>query len=259
VSWQPKALPRPDRVPAAVLVVGHDITDLQHAQRQTLQAERLAVIGQVTAALAHEGRNLLQRMQSGLERLAWRLDGRAEELALLARVQDAQAGLRRLFDDIRTYAAPLKLDVRACHLPAVWREAWAQVRAAFDGRDADLAEDAAADLWCSADPFRLGQVFRNLFENAFAACPGPVRVAVVCRDANLGERRALGVAVRDNGPGFTPEQRRRAFEPFFTTKAQGTGLGMSIARRIVEAHGGRIDLGAGSGPGAEIILFLPRD
>jgi two-component system sensor kinase FixL len=65
--------------------------------------------------------------------------------------------------------------------------------------------------------------------------------------------------IRDNGPGLGPEQRLRIFEPFFTTKSKGTGLGMAIAKRIVEAHGGWIAVGDGAHPGAELIIILPRE
>jgi len=74
--------------------------------------------------------------------------------------------------------------------------------------------------------------------------------------AVLNGRPAWRLAMRDNGPGLTPEQRQRIFEPFYTTKVQGTGLGMAIAHRIVEAHGGQLAVGD-DGPGAEIILTLP--
>src|SRR5207253_6562752 len=101
------------------------------------------------------------------------------------------------------------------------------------------------------------QVFRNIFENALAATPGAAEVTVRCAPTSLDGRPAVLVSVRDNGPGLGAEQRRRIFEPFYTTKTKGTGLGMAIAQRIVEAHGGRI--GVGPGPGAEILLTLPRD
>ena len=64
--------------------------------------------------------------------------------------------------------------------------------------------------------------------------------------------------VEDTGQGMPPEVRQRIFEPFFTTKTKGTGLGMAITKRIVEAHGGQIAVGEGGGPGAEIIVTLPR-
>ena len=81
---------------------------------------------------------------------------------------------------------------------------------------------------------------------------------VACSEASLSGRPALRVSVRDNGPGFPPEHRARLFEPFHTTKPAGTGLGMAICRRIVEAHGGTIEAGPG-GPGAEVAVTLPRE
>jgi two-component system sensor kinase FixL len=101
-------------------------------------------------------------------------------------------------------------------------------------------------------------VFRNLLDNSFAACAGTVKMTVACQDADLSGRPALRVSVRDNGPGLSQEQRERLFEPFFTTKARGTGLGTTIAKRIIEAHGGRIAAGEAA-PGTEILFWLPRD
>ena len=93
--------------------------------------------------------------------------------------------------------------------------------------------------------------------HAFAACTGEVRVELVCDEVD-SDRPALRITVHDNGPGLSAEQRDRIFEPFYTTRPTGTGLGMAIARRIVEAHGGIIAAGNGPGGGAEIILTLPR-
>ena len=115
------------------------------------------------------------------------------------------------------------------------------------------------DMCCQVDPFRLEQVFRNILENSLAACPDPVRIVVRCEATEIDGHPAVRVSVRDNGPGLGPEQRQRIFDPFFTTKTKGTGLGMAIAERIVEAHGGRIAVGDGPGRGAEILLTLPRE
>jgi PAS domain S-box-containing protein len=243
----------------AVLLVGHDVTDLLEAQQRALRLERLAAIGQMSAGLAHESRNALQRGVACLERLAWALQGQPAALDLLARARQAQDDLLRLYEQVREYAAPIRLECRPCDVAAVWREAWAQVVAVCPGRDARLEEEPGpADLGCVADGFRLGQVFRNLFDNALAACPDPARVRVRGGDADLAGRPALRVAVADDGPGLTEEQRRRLFEPFYTTKTKGTGLGLAIARRIVEAHGGQIAAADRAPPGAEIVITLPR-
>jgi signal transduction histidine kinase len=232
---------------------------LRLAQERALQAQRLAAIGQTVAGIAHEGRNALQAIHACGERLAWRLQDRPEALALVEEIHKAEDALRRLFDDVREYAAPVHLERRPCDLAAVWREAWAQAIAGHPDRDARLEEETGGvDLTCEADAFRLGQVFRNAFDNSLAACPGAVCVCVRCAPASLGGRPALRVAVRDNGPGLGAEQRRNLFEPFYTTKTRGTGLGLAIAKRVVEAHGGEIGAGEPAGPGAEIIVTLLR-
>ncbi len=102
------------------------------------------------------------------------------------------------------------------------------------------------------------QVFRNLLENSLAACPDPVEVAFSCISCDLDGRPAARVAVRDNGPGLNTTQLERVFEPFFTTKTKGTGLGLAIVRRVIEAHGGRIEAGS-PGKGAEFVITLPTD
>jgi signal transduction histidine kinase len=101
------------------------------------------------------------------------------------------------------------------------------------------------------------QVFRNLFENSLAACKDPVVIHVQSEQSVLRDAPAIRVCVRDNGPGMSPEQRRRIFEPFYTTKARGTGLGMAIAQRIIEAHQGTIQVGNSLNVGAEIVITLP--
>ncbi|HKI19082.1 MAG TPA: ATP-binding protein, partial [Isosphaeraceae bacterium] len=114
------------------------------------------------------------------------------------------------------------------------------------------------DLGCTADPFRLEQVFRNILENALTAGSALVVIEVGCAAAKLDGQPALRIAVRDYGPGIEPEQRPKIFDPFFTTKAKGTGLGTAIAKRIVEAHGGRIAVGDADGPGAVFLITLPK-
>ena len=100
------------------------------------------------------------------------------------------------------------------------------------------------------------QVFRNLFENALAACPGPARITVRCE--NSARDGMLRITVSDNGLGLKTGQSSSVFEPFFTTKTRGTGLGLSIVRRILEAHGGTITARNGPKEGAAFELELPK-
>jgi PAS domain S-box-containing protein len=262
VQWSFRTLGIPGE-PPGVLAVGQDVTELHDAQEKALQSERLASIGRMAAGLAHESRNALQRSAACLTRLRWQCENNPQALDLIARLEAAQADLLRQYEDVREYAVPIRLECRPCELSEVWREVWDNLATRHPGRGQRLDEVAGGvDLRLRADRFRLAQVFRNLFENALEAAPGAVRVEVACADVLLAGRPALRVAVRDDGPGLDAEQRRRLFEPFFTTKTRGSGLGMAIVKRIVEAHLGTVELGPppadGEKTGAEIILTLPR-
>jgi PAS domain S-box-containing protein len=258
VRWTSTLLRDGGGRPVANLVIGQDITDLRAAQTRALQAERLAAIGQMATGLTHEARNALQRIQASAELLELEVEGLAEPLDLVHRIQNAQQQVARLFEEVRGYAAPVKLDYSPCQLSEVWREAWDLLATQRAGRQAMLCEDIQqVRLDMVIDRFRLVQVFRNCLENSLAACADPVTITIQCAPAHLHGRRAVRVAVRDNGPGLAPEVKRRIFEPFFTTKTKGTGLGMPIAQRLIEAHGGTLELGDPP-TGAEIILTLPR-
>ena len=258
VVWNARRLDQFDGA-AAVLAVGQDFTAWRDAQEQLLRSERLAGIGQMVAGIAHESRNALQRIQSSSEMLELQIVDNKEALRHVHRVQEAQDNLHRLLDEVRGFAAPIQLERTTCRIDAAWQEAWNSLEASRRGRDAALSADShETDLVVSVDRFRAVQLFRNVFENTLAACRDPVRIQIACRDAQLAERSAIEVRVRDNGPGLTPDARRNVFEPFFTTKTKGTGLGMAIARRIADAHGGTIAVGDAGAKGAEFVVTLPR-
>jgi signal transduction histidine kinase len=232
---------------------------LQESQKKAIQTERLAAVGQMVAGLAHESRNALQRIQAGLTRLSFRLQDQPESLGLVDNIQKAQDDLHCLFEEVRDYAAPIRVEPRSCNLAAIWQEAWADLGPVREGRQAELrAETAGTDLHCVASPFHLKQVFRNLFQNTLAAAPDPVQIVIRCSKAALNGNQAVRIALCDNGPGFSEEERQKAFEPFFTTKTKGTGLGLAICKRIIEAHGGRIEVGTDGTSGAEVVVTLPR-
>ncbi|MFQ3593198.1 MAG: ATP-binding protein [Gemmataceae bacterium] len=257
--WNAIRLPDYDGAPAA-LVVGQDITGMKLAQERTLQAERLAAIGQMVTGLAHESGNALARSQACLEMLRLEVGDRPEALNLIDRLQKAQDHLQRLYEEVRNYAAPLILERKWSSLDRIWQQAWASLSERRQGRQADVFEDLAdTDLVCLVDAFRLEQVFRNIFENALSACKDPVEIMIRCRPATLHDQPAVLIEVRDNGPGLTPEQAQRIFEPFYTTKTKGTGLGMAICQRIVEAHGGQISAGGQPTTGAIIRILLPKE
>jgi len=258
--WNARQLPDYDEG-SAILVVGQDITNLMEAQERALNAERLAAIGHMVAGLAHESRNAFQRSQACLEMLTLHVQDRPEALDFIARIQKALDHLHHLYEDVRGYAAPIKLERHACDLSEVWQEAWALLEPLRREKRASLrAEVDGHNLQCTVDPFRMGQVFRNIFDNALAAAGHPAAIEIHTSLVQLDRHPALRIAVRDNGPGLNSEQQQRIFDPFYTTKTKGTGLGMAIVKRIVEAHGGLIAAGTRAPQaGTEIVITLPRD
>lgn len=244
----------------SLLCVGHDVTELKRAQRAALEAERLAAIGQMVAGLAHESRNALQRSQACIEMLGMEVRDNAEALDLAHRIQIAQDRLLNLYEEVQEYAAPIVLERQEVDLGAVLRQAWARLEPMRKERKVQLrVEPEQPAPVCNADPRAMQGVFRNVLENSLAACGDPVEIEVAWEQTRLDDRPAVQITIRDNGPGLDAEQGKRIFDPFYTAKTRGTGLGMALAKRTVEAHGGRIAVGSGSGGGAEIIITLPQE
>jgi len=241
------------------VIVAQDIDALKEAQARVVQADRLAAIGQMSAGLAHESRNALQRSQASLEMLRHEVSDRPEATKFLDRLQSAQDDLVHLYEEVREYAAPVKLRRKWVMLNVLVHQAWDQLAPLREGRLAQFnAEVGAVDLACEVDPWRIGQVFRDILENSLLACRDPVQIDVKWREAEIDGRPALRIAIRNNGPPFTEEERHKIFNAFFTTRTHGTGLGMAIARRNVDAHGGWMAVGPDADRGAEIIITLPR-
>jgi PAS domain S-box-containing protein len=260
VEWNSRLLRNNEGHVVGALLIGRDVTDLRQAQERALQAERLAAIGQMVTGLAHESGNALQRSQACLEMLALAVQDRPAAIDLVNRIQSAQDRLQQLNEEVRQYAAPVVLRRQWCYLPDLIDEAWGDLEPVHRGRVVRLEVPPPRNGGpCLVDRYAVERVFRNILDNSLAACADPVHIQVRCEEARLDGRPAIEVRLRDNGPGLNRDQREKIFEPFYTTKTQGTGLGMAISKRIVEAHNGRIAVGDTDGTGAELIVTLPKE
>ena len=237
-----------------------DVSDIRAAQERALQAERLAAIGEAMTGLAHESRNALQRRQSCLEMLTALVADNPDATDMMNRLQAAQSDLHRLYEEVREYAAPVASRTEPTDIGQVLAESWNDTTTVNPERTASLIQpESTPDLTCDINLYAIRQVFRNLLQNSYAACEDPIEVSVRYAETSIDDRPALEISLTDNGPGLTPDQRRRLFEPFYTTKTRGTGLGMAIVSRIVTAHGGRAEAGRHNDHGTEIVITLPRE
>lgn len=208
------------------------------------------------ADVSHELRTPLTVMQGTLEGI---LDGvyPADEAHLLPILEETRV-LARLIDDLRTLslseAGVLKLHPEPTDLARLVEEVAVGHRAAADEAGVDLTVEASGDLpTLEIDPARIRQVVGNLIANALRFTPAGGRVSV---DAGLDSKDAW-VRVRDTGPGIDPGSLEHVFDGFYRSAGSpGSGLGLSIARNLVEAHGGRISIESPPGGGTEVRFTL---
>jgi signal transduction histidine kinase len=222
------------------------------------QRERLAAVGDVAAAFAHEVRNPLNAVSMGLQRL--RAEFAPAPVEDYARVVDLMQGevtrLNGIVEEFLTLARPLPLTPTAVPVDAMLGELAAlvegQARAAAIDVRLSLPTPAPVVM---ADRDHLEQVLLNLVLNAIQAS-GPGGTVTLEAQAL---RDAVVLTVDDTGPGIPPDVLPRIFDPYFTTKAGGLGLGLTIARRIVEAHGGALQVESPPGRGARFRVRLPGE
>ena len=257
-----------DGATVAVLAAGHDLTALRALQSQVLHAEKLATVGQIAAGVAHEINNPLTSIQMCVEAVfrkatlatAGRVPNIIEQIDIerLRKIQDGAERIRKFSRDLTAYARPSGRDIEDVSFNEVVEHALSFCEPVIFHAKAALVRELAADLpVVRVVRDHIMQVVTNLVSNAAHALPdggGCVTVRTF-----LGDRASVGLAVSDDGEGIRPEDQARVFDPFFSTKpaGKGTGLGLTVVRNIVLAHGGEITFQSKPGGGTTFVVSLP--
>ena len=240
-----------------------DLSESKLKQEQLLEAERLSGLGEAMATLVHESRNGLARIEANLRRLARRTNNDGEIQQLIDAALKASDDVGRQFEEVREYAAPIVLKCTAVNLRTLVEEAWSQIVAERTDRKMTVRMTSPEpEFVCEADRFLLVNAFRNILDNTVNATDEVhVVVDVEFVKVELHAAPAISTTFRDYGSGLTTDVANHALEAFFTTKSRGTGLGLSIVKRIVDAHGGDIEIfptAPASGSGTIVRVTLPR-
>ena len=255
--------------PVGAALFFKDLTHVEQIEERERLRDRLAAVGEMAAVMAHEIKNPL----AGIEVLAGLLrrqvpDNRAAQGLVNDIINEAKMA-NAIVQEVLAFVRPVRLQVDHTSLA----DAINSAVSIADGKatrgsilvDVVLPPDLPR---LGADPHQLTQVFCNLLINAYEALDGRGRIAISARVARSAADGALlpdghqpvptvVIDIADDGPGMPADVAEKIFNPFFTTKAQGSGLGLAVVRKIIDAHDGRIDMATQDGKGTRFRLSLP--
>jgi signal transduction histidine kinase len=230
---------------------------LEEAQTALVAREKGFAVGELAAVVAHEVRNPLGVIFNCVSTL--RRGNRPETPVVLEILQEEADRIDRIVKNMLDLSRPQKLLVRSESMSAILTGARQQVEHRASAAGVELCVDVSPDLPMLADFGLFNQALVNLMLNAIEAAPrgGHVRVCGSIERTRSGG--AARVDIFDDGAGISPEDQTKIFQPFFTTKATGTGLGLALVRRVVEAHGGEIRVESSVGEGTHFTVVLPAE
>ena len=258
-----------DGRPTGILWVNTDVTAQRSIQAQLLRSQRLESLGTLAGGIAHDLNNVLSPIMMGVEGLSFHDADPATQKILDIIKTSAQRGAN-IVRQILNFARGMEGKIGEVQVKHILREVEGIVQETFQ-RSIMLKTEIPRDLWpVMGDATQLHQVLMNLCVNARDAMPGGGELTIEASNVQLDEAysrlnvdarpiRYVVMEVEDSGSGIAPELLDKIFDPFFTTKApgQGTGLGLSTVRSIVQSHGGFVHVYSQVGKGTSFKVYIP--
>ncbi|HEY42519.1 MAG TPA: PAS domain-containing protein [Anaerolineae bacterium] len=253
-----RASPFTDQAYSRLLIVLKDQSEQQEIEDQTEILAQRALLGEVSAIFAHEVRNPINNISTGVQLVASRLGSDHPLYESLEKVRKECNRLDQLMSDVLFFARPLKLNIKPINLADLmerilsrwsphFKQVGVQCHTAYE-------PDTPAAL---ADERTLERVVVNLITNALQAMTDGGTLSINLGSAISTQGNMVELKIVDTGPGIAPDVKGRIFDPFFTTKKEGTGLGLAISRRILTAHKGTIQVESFPDAGTVFTISLP--
>lgn len=232
-----------------------DLTEIKRLEERVEAERRLALLGEMSAAIAHEFRNSMGAIQGWTKLLGKHVGADTSARPMVDAIVRELGVMQRLIDDLLAFGRRMEPQCQRVDLRELVTES---VTAPADRPDVrlDVSWDPQSPAVVRWDPTLMRQVLKNLVQNAVEAMPdgGHLRLAV---SPSCTDPAEVEFVVSDTGIGIPNEYRDRIFDPFFTLKARGHGLGLALVRKIVIAHGGRITVQSTEGAGTTFRLTIP--
>jgi signal transduction histidine kinase/DNA-binding response OmpR family regulator len=248
--------------PHAVLVLAEDITIRERNRLLEMDMANLRLVSSMAEHFAHEIGNSLAPVSAHQQMMGEHFQDAEFRSSFSSALASAVQRINRLSKLLRFLAEEHRLPVEKVGLAALAEEAFAEARALAGGKPPELrVTGPARDGSVPGNRAGLRQALAELLLNACQAASEAASIEVRIEEGTneLGQRQMM-IEVLDSGPGFSPEAIRRATEPFFSTKTVGLGLGLTVARKIVEHHGGRLEIAPGSnGHRGRVRVRLPAE
>lgn len=236
------------------IYVFQDITQIKNLEAELKQKERLAVLGEFSANIAHEIRNPLASMKSSIELLKEGTITKKQSDRLMDIIISEMDRLNKIITDLLIYTKPRPIKIARFDLHKVLGETIDLLKnSAENTSNITITSDLKGGREISGDPDKLRQVFLNLAKNAIESMPDGGELTI----RTIEHEEAISVLFEDTGLGIPPENLKDIFYPFFTTRDKGTGLGLPIAYRIIEEHNGKIKVSSVPGQGTTFEIVLP--
>ncbi|RJP14345.1 MAG: hypothetical protein C4520_21775 [Candidatus Abyssobacteria bacterium SURF_5] len=220
------------------------------------QAERMAAIGRMVAVVSHEARNPLQHIRLGVETLQIHMGDDTDKMEIIEEIQHGVTLLDKIISDLLEYSRHVSLTLSPVQYGALVRKVVSMLSHKTDNVAVHV-ELEQEEREIVVDPVKLSQVLVNVLSNGIEALNNSGNIWI---SSNFFEREGsecLDLSVSDDGPGMSEETLNRIGEPFFTTKILGTGLGIAISKKIIDAHGGSLNVRSKPGDGTTVVITLP--
>ena len=254
-----------------------DLTHVEMTEGSENLKERLLMLGQMAAGLAHEIRNPIASIGVHASFLKSHLSGNEKLLSSVGMIAREVEKVEYIIRECLNFVRPAELGIQPVRVDTLVDGVVARMVTLHPGMKFSVQKTDSGDLMLDADVALLEQALTNLLANAVDACQGKGTVTVSLKTSRHftesvrlnrqvemllpgqsgKEEEFLRIHIRDNGPGIPTEVQDRIFVPFFTTKITGTGIGLSMAQKIVHAHGGILDMDSEVGKGTEFIIKIP--
>jgi len=245
-----------------------DLTRVEQLEERERLRDRLAALGEMAAAIAHELKNPLAGIEVMAGLLRRNVPGSPDAQSLLTDIINEAKMANATVVELLDYVRPVRLETERTSVADTVHAALVSAEGKVPRGNVQVQTRIPRDLpTIHGDRHQLCQVFTNLLINAFEALGGEGSVVITAAQGAVEGDHAhsdspahvptVVVQVIDDGPGVAPEMVDRMFSPFFTTKAQGSGLGLAIVRKIVDAHDGRLDVTTAPGRGTRFTVTLP--